>query len=123
MAAAAVDTAYLASYSAFPKADIDILLDQPSPDLIRSFLESITKKAADHERSESECLRLGVELENALHGRETKARSQKANTEKAVKESNELRTKLAKEGWSTLSCFFSSVLADKLHYRGRPRQN
>ncbi|KAI9654433.1 MAG: hypothetical protein M1831_005399 [Alyxoria varia] len=97
MAAAVLDTAHLASYTSIPQSDIQTLINEPHPELVNTFLKAISAKAQEHERLESERLRLDVELENAVHGGESRSRTLKANADKALQDVEALRVRLNEE--------------------------
>jgi len=98
MATTALDTAYLASYCSWTQPSLQTLIDSPSSDLITSFLENLITKAQEHDRLKAERLRLDVELENAVRGGESRTRGLKANTEKALRDVEALRTSLNEKG-------------------------
>ena len=105
MAAAVLDTAHLASFTSIPHSDIQTLVSEPTPDLVNAFLKAISTKAHEYERLESERLRLDVELENAVHGGESRSRTLKANADKALQDVEALRVKLNEEGLAYIHCF------------------
>ena len=98
MGTAQLDTAQLSSYIALPQHSIDTLIDNPTNDLVRSLLESILVKAREHSELASEKLRLGVELENAVRGGESKSRVLKNTIDKGLKELVDLRQTLQSSG-------------------------
>lgn len=98
MAAAQVDLAQLSSFCSLPQHSINILLDAPTAGLVRTLLENISVRAHEHNDIASEKLKLGVELENAVRGGETKSRILKSSIDKGVKEATELKQKLQAEG-------------------------
>lgn len=101
MAAAQLDTVRLASYCSLPQQSIDTLLDSPTADLVRTLLENVSTKAREYVEITSEKLRLGVELENAVRGGESKNRVLKGSVDKSLKEAADLRQKLQAEGMSS----------------------
>lgn len=103
MAAAELDLAQLSSYCSLPQQSFHTLLDAPTVELVRNLLQSITAKAHEHHELASEKFKLGVELENAVRGGETKTRVLKNSVEKAAKEAADLREKLKEEGNCLLS--------------------
>lgn len=102
MAAAVVDTAYLASFCSVPQTNVQTLIDQPTQDLVLSFLQSLTGKAQEHDKLQSERYRLDVELENAVRGGESRAQTLKVNADKALEDVKLLGEKLNQEGPSLL---------------------
>lgn len=98
MAAAAVDVGYLAASYAVPATTLQSLLDSPTVELVQSLLVQIEAKARDYDELKSEKLRADLELENTVRGNETRHKALKATTEKALKDAEELRTKLSEEG-------------------------
>lgn len=98
MAVAQIDVAQLSSFCSLPQQSIDTLLDAPTAGLVRTLLENISVKAHEHNDLASEKLKLGVELENAVRGGETKGRVLKGSIDKALKETTDLRQTLQAEG-------------------------
>ncbi|TKA70110.1 hypothetical protein B0A49_09564, partial [Cryomyces minteri] len=98
MAGTAVDIAFIASAYSIPESTVQTLLDAPTAELVRSFLESVAAKAHELEELKAEKLRSDVELENAVRSGESRARGLKTAVEKGLKEAEELRVKLKKEG-------------------------
>ena len=93
-----MDVAQLSSFCSLPKQSIDTLLDAPTAELVRTLLENISAKAHEYNDLASERLKLGVELENAVRGGETKSRVLKGSIDKGLKEATDLRHKLQAEG-------------------------
>jgi nucleoprotein TPR len=91
---AAVDVAYLATTFDVPETDVQTLLDAPTADLVKSFLQSVAVKAHEYEELKAEKLKTDVELENTVRTSEAKVKAQKAQVTKHAKEVEELRTKL-----------------------------
>lgn len=98
MAVAQLDVAQLSSFCSLPQQSILTLLDAPTAGLVRTLLENISVKAREHNDLASEKLKLGVELENAVRGGETKSRVLKGSIDKGLKEATDLRQKLQVEG-------------------------
>lgn len=98
MAIAQLDVPQLSSFCSLPQQSIDTLLDAPTAGLVRTLLENISVKAREHNDLASEKLRLGVELENAVRGGETKSRVLKGTIDKGHKEAADLRQKIQAEG-------------------------
>jgi nucleoprotein TPR len=98
MAAAAVDTAYLASSYSIPETSIHNLLHNPTTELVASLLEQLLKKAHEFDSLNSEKLRAEVALENAVRTSETRARALKATVEKGLNEVEQLRKELNSKG-------------------------
>ncbi len=104
MADAQLDTAQLSSYCSLPQQLIATLLDMPTADLVRTLLEKISVRAREYGELTSEKLRLGVELENAVRGGESKSRVLKGSIDKGLKEAADLRQKLQAEGRHRSKC-------------------
>ena len=98
MAVVQLDVARLSSFCSLPQPTIDTLLDAPTADLVRTLLENLSLRIYEHNELASEKLKLGVELENAVRGGETKSRALKGSLDKGLKEATELRQKLQAEG-------------------------
>lgn len=98
MAAAAVDVGYVAASYSIPEATVQSLLSAPTVELVQSLLTQIEAKAREYDDLKSQKLRSDVELESAIHNAEARTRTLKATADKAQKEAEELRQKLAQEG-------------------------
>ena len=98
MAVAQLDVAQLSSFCSLPQQSINTLLDAPTAALVRTLLENISVKAHEHHELASEKLKLGVELENAVRGGETRSRFLKGSIDKGLKEATDLRQNLQAEG-------------------------
>ena len=99
MATIALDLPYLSTYANISEPDLLTLVQNPSTELVTSFLEQIIIKAQDYERLKADRLRADVELENAVRNGELHARTLKANVDKALAEAQALRKQLNEEGW------------------------
>jgi nucleoprotein TPR len=98
MAAATVDVGYLAASYSVPETTLQSLLSTPTIDLVQELLTHIEAKAREFEDLQSEKLKADVELDNAVQTGEQRARALKATADKAQKEAEELRQKIAQEG-------------------------
>lgn len=99
MAAAEVDLSYLSTHAGVPQPDLDAVVTAPTVDLVASVLGAIVTKLRDLEQ---EKFQLGVELEAAFRGAESRCEQFKATTDKALKDVEELRQKLQTEGKSRI---------------------
>lgn len=97
MAVAQLDVSQLSSFCSLPQQSIDTLLDAPTAGLVRTVLENISVKIQEYNELASEKLKLGVELENAVRGGETKSRVLKGTIDKGLKDASDLRQKLQVE--------------------------
>ena len=102
MEIAQLDVPQLSSFCSLPQDSIKTLLDAPTVELVRRLLEHVSAKAREHNELTSEKFRLGVELENAVRGAESKSRVMKSSVDKGLKEAADLRQKLQAEGKSDL---------------------
>lgn len=98
MAAAAVDVGYIAASFEIPESTLRSLLSAPTVELVQSLLLQIEAKVRDYDDLKSEKIKVDVELEAAVQGGDARARSLKAATDKAQKETEQLQQKLAREG-------------------------
>ncbi|TKA67268.1 hypothetical protein B0A55_09415, partial [Friedmanniomyces simplex] len=89
-----LDIPYLSTTYEIPHAELQTLLDSPTTDLVKEFLASLTNKGQDFDALKADKLKVDVELEKTVRTADTKARAQKAQVTKHVKETEELRTKL-----------------------------
>ena len=102
MEVAQLDVPQLSSFCSLPQDSIKTLLDAPTVELVRRLLENVSAKAREYNELTSEKFRLGVELENAVRGAESKSRVLKSSVDKGLKEAADLRHKLQAEGKSDL---------------------
>ena len=98
MEVAQLDIPQLFSFCSLPQDSIKTLLDAPTAELVRKLLENVSAKAREYNELTSERLKLGVELENAVRGAESKSRALKGSVDKGLKEAADLRQKLQAEG-------------------------
>lgn len=98
MAAADLDYIQLSSFTSLSQSTINTLIDDPTTELVRAFLTSVSTKAREYDNINSENLKLHVELENAVRGGETKSRVLKAAVDKGQKECADLRQELEAKG-------------------------
>ena len=98
MAAVELDVARLAGFCSLPPSSIEILCDAPTIELVRTLLSNISERAREFDEIKSEKLKLGIELENAVRGGESKSRVLKSSVDKCIKEASELREKLKLAG-------------------------
>lgn len=101
------DVQYVAGHLGLPEATLSTLLGEPTADLVATLLGAVAAKAREFDALYSEKLKVDIELENAVHGSETRCQSFKATADKALKDVEELRQKLKEEG--TWSLFHSSL--------------
>lgn len=95
MAAAEVDLSYLSTHAGVPEPDLNTAVTAPTADLVKSVLGAILAKLRDLEQDK---FQLGVELEGAIRGAESRCEQFKATADNALKEVEELRQKLQNEG-------------------------
>lgn len=98
MAAATIDTPYIAASFDVPEPTILSLLETPTVELVQVLLEKLEYKAREYDTITAEKLRSDVELENAVRTGEARARALKASLDKALKDVEALRTKVNDEG-------------------------
>ena len=102
MEVAQLDVPQLSSFCSLPEDSIKNLLDAPTAELVRKLLMNVSAKAREYNELTSEKFKLGVELENAVRGAESKSRVLKGSVDKGLKEAADLRQKLQAEGKSDL---------------------
>lgn len=98
MAAATIDTPYIAASFNVPEPTLHSLLEAPTVELVQVLLEQLESKAREYDSITAEKLRSDVELENAVRTGEVRARALKSSLDKALKEVEQLRTKINDEG-------------------------
>ncbi|KAL2259790.1 hypothetical protein VTK26DRAFT_6392 [Humicola hyalothermophila] len=94
MAAAEVDLSYLCTRANVPEPDLETVTTTPTVDLVKSVLSLVVAKLQELEQDK---FQLGVELEGAVRGAESRCEQFKSTTDKALKEVEELRQKLQSE--------------------------
>lgn len=104
MAAAAVDTRFIATSYDISHDKVETLVSSPTTELVKDLFERLVAKAKEHEKTKASKLRTEIELESALRSNETKMRSIRANLDRVLKESEELRKKVNEQG-KTLCCW------------------
>lgn len=109
MTAADLDYVQLSSFTSFAQSSITTLLDDPTTELVRAFLTSVSTKAREYDTLKSENLKLHVELENAVRGGETKNRVLKAAVDRGQKEALDLRQELAIKGKTDHTAIYRPV--------------
>lgn len=98
MAAMELDVPRLASFCSLPESSLTAALDAPTVELVTTLLKSISAKAREFDETQSQQLKLNVELENAIRGGDAKHRALKSSLEKAQREAGELRQNVQEEG-------------------------
>lgn len=92
--AAAVETSLISSYTSLSDPQIQNLINQPTTELVTTFLQSLVPKIKDYNKTKSERLRLDVEHENAVRGAESQARQLRAKLESTSREAQDLKSKV-----------------------------
>lgn len=98
MAETAVELPYLSSHYSIPETTLTSLTQAPTVDLVNQLLQSITKRANQHDELDAYKIRLEVELDNARRSRDSKVKVLKDAVEKGHAEVEELRKKLHESG-------------------------
>ena len=98
MAAAAVDIGFLSGYLNVPQPTLTEVLDSPTAELVNAVLLAVSTKAREHQELEADKHQVDTELEAAILGSETRTKVLQQTADKALKEANELRERLAVEG-------------------------
>ncbi|KFY43678.1 hypothetical protein V494_01852 [Pseudogymnoascus sp. VKM F-4513 (FW-928)] len=128
MAAATVDIGFLSGYLNLPQPSLTEALDSPTSELVNAVLLAVSTKAREHQELEADKHQVDTELEAAILGSETRTKDLQQTADKALKEANELREKLAAEETTRVSLdtelqqlksssFTSSSEADSLRAR------
>ncbi|KAK0984315.1 Protein mlp1 [Friedmanniomyces endolithicus] len=89
-----VDLPFLSTTFDVSEVELQALLDAPTTELVKDFLASLTSKGQEFDALKADKLRVDVDLESTVRTADTKARAQKAQVTKHVKEAEELRSKL-----------------------------
>ncbi|KAL5113381.1 Protein mlp1 [Pleosporales sp. CAS-2024a] len=95
MATAALDAGYLAAAYAVPETTLQALLAAPTPALVHALLGPLEAKARAFDDLQAEKLKADVELANAVHRGEQRARSLQAAADAALQQAAALQTTLA----------------------------
>jgi len=93
-----MDLGYIAASYSVAEPALKTLLDAPTADLVREFLQKVEERARDNETIQAEKLRSDVELETAVRSGNARAKQLKGSVDKGLKEVEEIRRKLADEG-------------------------
>ncbi|KFX89667.1 hypothetical protein O988_08551 [Pseudogymnoascus sp. VKM F-3808] len=128
MAAATVDIGFLSGYLNLPQPSLTEALDTPTVELVNAVLLAVSAKAREHQELEADKHQVDTELEAAILGSEARTKDLQQTADKALKEANELREKLAAEETARVSLdtelqqlksssFTSSSEADSLRAR------
>ena len=109
MAAVAVDTHYIATSFDISHDKVETLITSPTTELVKELFERLATKAKEHEKTKASKLKTEIELESVLRSNETKTRGIRANLDRVLKESEQLRKKLIEQGrallmWSRILC-------------------
>ncbi|KAJ5579350.1 hypothetical protein N7450_008217 [Penicillium hetheringtonii] len=94
MAETAIEIPYLSSHYSIPETTLTSLTQAPTVDLVNQLLQSITKRANEHDELDAYKIRLEVELDNACRTRDSKIKVLKEAVEKGHVELEELRKSL-----------------------------
>ncbi|KAJ5976285.1 hypothetical protein N7481_009992 [Penicillium waksmanii] len=94
MADTVVELPYLSSHYSIPETTLASLTQAPTVDLVNQLLQSITKKANEHDELDANKIRLEVELENLSRNRDSKIKVLKEAVEKGHAELEALRKSL-----------------------------
>ena len=92
--AGAVDTALITSAFGIEEPILDELLDAPTIELVKEFLNSLSVKAKDFETLKADKLRSDVELENTVRTGESRVKALKGTVNKGLQEIEDLRKKI-----------------------------
>lgn len=98
MATATVDIGFLSGYLNLPQPSLTEVIDSPTVELVNAVLLAVSTKAREHQELEADKHQVDTELEAAILGSETRTKDLQQIADKALKEANELREKLAAEG-------------------------
>lgn len=108
--ATAVDVRTVASFASVSESTVSSLLDNPTVELVKTFLQSVQTKAREYDELKSDKLRLDVELESAVRSSESKVKVLKNSVEKGLAEVGKLRNELHESG----NCSLQTSLAQHL---------
>jgi nucleoprotein TPR len=103
MATVLVDTSYLSTTYVVPESTLQSLLDAPTAELVRSFLDRLAVFAKEHEVLKADKLKSDVELETAVRSGENRARQLRESVQKNLAEVETLRRQLGNSGWFSFS--------------------
>ncbi|KAG5970952.1 hypothetical protein E4U55_001394, partial [Claviceps digitariae] len=97
MAAAQVDTGYIAGYLGLEQPVVTTLTTEPTVDLVAALLQAVAAKAHEFDTLYADKLQTDIELENAVRSSENRSQASKGTAEKALKDVEEARQKLKEE--------------------------
>ena len=89
---------YLTTHVGLPELSLNTAVTAPTPEIVKELLVAIIAKVQELEQDK---FQLGIELEGAIRGSESRCEQFKATSEKAQKEVDDLRQKLQDEGKSS----------------------
>jgi hypothetical protein len=92
-----MDFGYLAAAYSVPEPRLTELLDAPTADLIKEFLQKAEEKAHAHDKAQADKLRTDVELESALRNNNARAKQLQDSKAQHLKEVEEIKEKLTEE--------------------------
>jgi len=92
--AADIDVRSIATFTSLPESSLNSLLDTPTVDVIKTLLQSIEKKAKEHEQTKSQKVKLEVELETVVRTNESKSKVLQNSRDKALADVSKLREDL-----------------------------
>jgi hypothetical protein len=104
MAAADVDTGYIAGHLGLDQPVLTTLATEPTVDLVNILFQAIAAKAHEFDTLYAEKLQTDIELENAVRSSESRSQTSKATADKALKDVEEARQLLKDEGMCWWGC-------------------
>jgi len=105
MAATALDIPYLAATYSVPQQDLESLQLAPTSSLVESLLAHLTTFAKSHETLQAQKVQADLQVEHAVRSSEARVLQFKRNSEKSLKDAEELRKKLTESGMLPCASF------------------
>lgn len=98
MAAVEIQLPPIAQFLGVPTVDLVVGLEEPSKVTIQRIYQAILSRASEFETLRAQKLKADVDLENAVHGQQSRSNVSKAAVEKHLAEISRLRTQVESEG-------------------------
>jgi len=99
--AAEVDLRLISDSTSLTESSLTTLLDAPTSDLVKSFLQAIQGKLKECELLKSQKIKAEVELETTIRTSESKSKVLQNSRDKALADASKLRVDLQVSGWFT----------------------
>lgn len=93
-----IDVGYLAAHLGVPQDNISTVVTSPTTDLVTALLSAFAAKAYEFDELYTQKVQLEVQLETSVRGAEAQRDASNERAAQALRELEEIRTKLKEEG-------------------------